>query len=89
MNFWGFTPAFFKFARSEFEAFVKDKGNDLKAELYIPLVVNTLVRSGRAAVKVLPSEDRWFGVTYKEDKRRVMAEISPLVATGRYPTPIR
>jgi hypothetical protein len=88
MNFWGFTPAFFRFARTEFEAFVKDRGNDLKSELYIPLVVNKLIRSGQATVKVLPSEDRWFGVTYREDKPRVMAEVARLVAAGKYPTPL-
>ncbi|MDP2915089.1 MAG: nucleotidyltransferase [Candidatus Aminicenantes bacterium] len=88
MNFWGFTPAFFRFARAEFEAFVKDRANDLKSELYIPLVVNKLVRNGKAAVKVLPTEDKWFGVTYREDKPRVMAEIARLVAAGKYPTPL-
>lgn len=88
MNFWGFTPAFFRFARAEFEAFVRDRANDLKAELYIPLVVNKLVRNGQTAVKVLPTGDKWFGVTYREDKPRVMAEIARLVATGKYPTPL-
>ncbi|MCX6562090.1 MAG: nucleotidyltransferase [Candidatus Aminicenantes bacterium] len=88
MNFWGFTPAFFGFARTEFEAFLKDRGNDLKSELYIPLVVNKLVKNGQASVKVLPSADKWFGVTYREDKPRVMAEIARLVAAGKYPTPL-
>jgi hypothetical protein len=88
MNFWGFTSAFFKFARAEFEAFVRDKASDLKSELYIPLVVNKLVWSGQATVKVLPSEDQWFGVTYREDKPRVMAEIARFVAAGKYPMPL-
>ena len=88
MNFWGFTPAFFKFARAEFETFVREKEHDLKAEIFIPLVVNKLVRNGQATVKVLPSEDQWFGVTYREDKPRVMAEIARLVAAGAYPSPL-
>ena len=88
MNFWGFTPAFFKFARAEFATFVREKGHDLKAELFIPLVINKLVRNGQALVKVLPTADKWFGVTYKEDKAKVMAEIARLVAAGKYPTPL-
>lgn len=88
MNFWGFTPAFFRFARAEFESFLKVRGHDPKAELYIPLVINKLVKEGRASVKVLPSRDTWFGVTYRDDKPKVMDEIARLVAAGRYPTPL-
>jgi len=88
MNFWGFTPAFYELARAEFEAFLRAKGGDLKAEIYIPLIVNALVKSGRASVKILPSRDKWFGVTYREDKPKVMAEIARLVAAGAYPSPL-
>jgi NDP-sugar pyrophosphorylase family protein len=85
MNFWGFTPAFFGQARSEFEAFLKSCPDPLKSEIYIPLVVNNLIRGGRAEVRVLESTDAWFGVTYREDKPRVMAEIRALVEAGVYP----
>jgi NDP-sugar pyrophosphorylase family protein len=88
MNFWGFTPEFFKFAKVEFESFVKENAGNLKAELYIPLVINKLVKSGLANVQVLEGGKIWFGVTYKNDKPRVMAEIKKLVAAGQYPSPL-
>jgi len=88
MNFWGFTPAFYEFARAEFKNFLRDRAHDPKAEIFIPLVVNKLVKAGMASVKILPSRDRWFGVTYREDKPKVMAEIGRLVAAGRYPSPL-
>jgi len=88
MNFWGFTPSFFGFAAEAFERFVRERGVDLKAEIYIPLVVNALIRAGRASVKVLPSRERWFGVTYKDDKPSVVAELAAMTAAGRYPSPL-
>jgi len=85
MNFWGFAPGYFDFSRREFAGFLKENIHNHKAEMYIPLVVNTLIKSGEATVKVLPTRDRWFGVTYKEDRPRVMAELEKLVAAGDYP----
>ena len=85
MNFWGFTPSFFGQARTEFEAFLKSSSDPLRSEIYIPIVVNNLIRSGQAEVRVLESADAWFGVTYREDKPRVMAEIRALVESGAYP----
>ncbi len=85
MNFWGFTPLYFEQAREEFRSFLRARGGDPKAEMYIPLVVNDMVRTGQATVKVLPTTARWFGVTYREDKPRVMAELEALVQAGEYP----
>jgi len=85
MNFWGFTPTFFAFARREFENFLRKNIKNPKAELYIPLVVNTLVKSGEARVKVLETNEKWFGVTYREDKSQVIRELARLVAAGIYP----
>jgi len=85
MNFWGFAPGYFDFSRREFAGFLKENIHNHQAEMYIPLVVNTLIKSGEATVKVLPTRDRWFGVTYKEDRPRVMAELEKLVAAGDYP----
>jgi NDP-sugar pyrophosphorylase family protein len=86
MNFWGFTPSFFGFAAEAFERFVREMAHDPKAELYIPLVVNDLIKTGRARVKVLPSRQRWFGVTYKEDRPMVVAALKRLVESGLYPS---
>lgn len=88
MNFWGFSPTFFGFAAEAFERFVREKADDPKAELYIPLVVNDLIETGRARVKVLPCRQKWFGVTYKDDKPMVVAELKSLVDAGLYPSPL-
>jgi dTDP-glucose pyrophosphorylase len=85
MNFWGFTPTFFCFARQAFENFLGENLKNPKAELYIPLVINNLVKNGQATVKVLETGEKWFGVTYREDKSRVMEELARLVARGVYP----
>ena len=88
MNFWGFTPTFFEFAAEAFERFLGERPGDLKAEIYIPLVVNDLIRAGKATLRVLPSRERWFGVTYREDKPLVVAELKKLTDAGRYPSPL-
>jgi hypothetical protein len=85
MNFWGFTPLYFERARAAFAEFLRRRGQDPKAEMYIPLVVNEMVRCGQATVAVLPTTARWFGVTYREDKPKVMAELQALVEAGEYP----
>lgn len=85
MNFWGFTPTFFSFARREFENFLRENLRNPKAELYIPLVINKLVKSGEASVTVLETREKWFGVTYREDKPQVIEELAKLVARGVYP----
>jgi NDP-sugar pyrophosphorylase family protein len=85
LNFWGFTPAFFKFAKREFEVFLRESRNNLKAELYIPIIVNKLVKLGQARVKVLECSEKWFGVTYREDKPQVIEEINRLIASRQYP----
>lgn len=85
MNFWGFTPTFFSFAGREFRAFLEANIRNPKAELYIPLVVNKLVKSGEAGVMILETKEKWFGVTYREDKPGVIEELARLVAAGVYP----
>ena len=85
MNFWGFTPSFFGFLNEKFSRFIPQNTDNLKAEFYIPSVVNELIEEKRARVKVLHSDASWFGVTYKEDKAGVMENIQGLVASGRYP----
>jgi dTDP-glucose pyrophosphorylase len=89
MNFFGFTPAVFPQLRQLFDAFLKEEGQALKSEFYVPKAVDRLIQDGKAKVRVLSSRDAWFGVTYKEDKPHVMAEISKLVEAGRYPRDLR
>jgi NDP-sugar pyrophosphorylase family protein len=84
MNMLGFTPSIFKYIEEMFLNFLKTKGNELKSEFYIPYVVDELIKNGKAKVKVLKSYDKWFGVTYKEDKPFVMDRIKELVEEGIY-----
>jgi len=85
MNFWGFRPGLFDHLRERFSAFLAARGQDPKAEFFIPTVVDELIREGRATVRVLETPDRWFGVTYREDKDAVVARIRALVQAGEYP----
>ena len=85
LNFWGFTPRVFDQLRESFRAFLEQNGSDLKRECLIPTTVNDLVSSGKARVKVLPAEGSWFGVTYREDRPRVIESIRGLIASGAYP----
>jgi len=85
MNMWGFTPSIFGQLRDLFHSFLERSGKELKTESYIPTAVNELVAAGQARVKVLRSSDSWFGVTYREDRPRVVDSIGRLIAAGRYP----
>lgn len=86
MNMWGFTPSIFGELKARFPEFLrKNEGNLVKAEYFLPSVVDSLISSGKAAVRVLPSEERWYGVTYKEDKPVVKKAISEMVERGIYP----
>jgi dTDP-glucose pyrophosphorylase len=85
MNIWGFTPALFTLMEEQFGIWLDQQAGHLKAEWYIPSVVNTLVQAGRASVQVLPTDSRWFGVTYREDRARTMAAIARQIEAGVYP----
>ena len=83
----GFYPSIFKELGKSLEHFFKEgvKANPLKAECYLPIEVDGLLQSNKAVVKVLPSKDKWFGVTYKEDKEYVVNSIKNLKEEGIYP----
>jgi NDP-sugar pyrophosphorylase family protein len=85
MNTWGFTPSIFDHLRAHFEAFKRTRGHEEKSELFLPAVVDALVKEGRASVKVLSTPDAWFGVTYPADKAHVVKSIRDLVRQGAYP----
>ena len=88
MNFWGFTPAYFKDLKVSFENFIRANGNNLKSELYIPTVLSELIDGEKASVKVLSSAAEWFGVTYKEDRSFVVDRLKKLTRQGEYPSPL-
>lgn len=85
MNFWGFTPGFFGYTRALFAKFLEDRGADPKAEFFIPLAVNQMIKDKAATCRVLPTTARWFGVTYKADRPMVVETLARLVAAGEYP----
>jgi hypothetical protein len=85
MNMWAFTPRVFDQLRESFTQFLKRSGSDPKAECLIPNTVGELIRDGKARVKVLRSGDSWFGVTYREDRPRVIESVRGLIAAGKYP----
>lgn len=85
MNFWGFTPTYFKFCREVFSAFLRQNAGNPKAELFIPLLVNRLIEEGTVKVRMIPTSGTWFGVTYREDKPLVVAALRRLVDAGAYP----
>ncbi len=87
MNMWGFTPNFLNELETGFVEFLKGiTENEIKAEYLLPEVVGKMLRENRANVKVLKTNDKWFGVTYKEDKEMVVNSINALVAEGKYPS---
>ncbi len=85
MNFWGFSPAFFAEAEQLFKTFVAENSNNSKAEFFIPLVVETLMREKNVKVSVLENSAKWMGVTYREDKPVVIEKIQALIEAEMYP----
>ena len=87
MNMWGFSKSFLGELKNAFKKFMENdvEGNPLKAECYLPFVVDDLIKADKATVKVLTSSDKWFGVTYKEDKPFVVESIQGLKDKGVYP----
>ena len=85
MNYWGFTPKVHGQLREYFVRFLQQNGSDLKKECYIPNTVNEIILAGQGKVKVLKSNDPWFGVTYREDHSHVVENIRRLVKEGKYP----
>ena len=84
MNLWGFRPDIFSYIEKGFTEFLKDNINEPKKEYYLPLVVTELIETGTKKVKVLTAEDKWYGVTYKEDKPGVVVAIEDMISKGYY-----
>ncbi len=87
MNMWGFTPDYFQHSEAYFREFLSDPKNmeNLKAEFFIPLMVNKLINERTATVQVLDTTSKWFGVTYAADRDDVVARIQRLIDEGVYP----
>ncbi len=86
MNTWGFNTSLFNELEEQFPLFLENsRSNILKAEFFLPTVVDDLIKSGKADVRVLSTTDKWYGVTYQEDKPTVKKSINYMVQEGRYP----
>jgi len=88
MNMWGFTPEYFKYSEDSFRRFLDRNSKELKAEFYIPTVVNELINSNSITLKVLHTPSKWFGVTYSADRPATVAQFAKLVEDGAYPSPL-
>ncbi|MCQ2344574.1 MAG: nucleotidyltransferase [Paludibacteraceae bacterium] len=88
MNMWGFTTDYFEYSEAYFVDFLKESLNKDKSEFYIPVVVNDLIKKGKAKVRVLDTTATWFGVTYNDDRPMVVAKLAELVKKGEYPSPL-
>lgn len=85
MNMWGFYPSYFDYCEESFTRFLKVRGDELKSEFFIPLLIDELISEGKEDIKVLSCNAEWFGVTYKEDKPIVVEKLNRLIARGDYP----
>lgn len=88
MNLWGFKPTCYEFLGKEFRNFINNHGMDLKSELDIPTSVDKFVKNGEITIQILMSNERWFGVTYREDKPFVVENIKKMIRNGIYPARI-
>ena len=90
MNLWGFNESFIKEAKDRFPAFLDDAmiNNPMKGEYFLPSVVSQLLAEGKATVKVLKSPDKWYGVTYREDKPGIIKALADKAAAEFYPIPL-
>ena len=86
LNTWGFTPSLLFELEARFPRFLQENGDNLqKAEYFLPNVVGDLAQEGKARIKILPTSERWFGVTYQQDKPRIKQAIRDLIQRGIYP----
>ena len=88
MNMWAFTPDYFEYSEKYFVEFLREHGQELKSEFYIPSVVDALIHSHQATCRVLDTPSRWFGVTYASDRQQVVDKFAQLVRDGVYPSPL-
>lgn len=85
MNFWGFTPLVLEIAQANFPEFVEQNQGNPKAEYFIPSIPDRMVHEGTTDFRCIPTDAKWFGVTYPEDKPFVTNQIAELVRQGAYP----
>ena len=85
MNMWAFSPSVFDFADRYFRDFLNAGGKEMKSEFYIPLIVNRMINEENLRVDILDTDSKWYGVTYKEDRKRITGAVGAMTAAGLYP----
>jgi hypothetical protein len=85
MNLMGFLPSMFNHLQHQFISFLNENSGNITAEFFLPSAMNETIKSGKARVKVLPTMEKWFGVTYREDREMVTNSLKTLVDQGVYP----
>jgi hypothetical protein len=85
MNFWGFHPDVFEYIQKLFQKFLKENTDNVKAEFFIPIIGDSFIHEENGEIKVIATDAKWFGVTYKEDAPEVKQSINELIAQGEYP----
>ena len=85
MNFWAFDPSVFGYTEKMFREFLQEQGANPKAEFFIPIIGDKFIKNGDGKIKVIPTGEKWFGVTYKEDAPEVQASLNALIDKGEYP----
>ena len=88
MNMWGFMPSLFNYLEEGMIKFFEENSSSLKAEFFLPSLIDELIRNGKVEVPVLRTDEKWFGMTYQEDRDMVRGKLAKLVRQGIYPTPI-
>lgn len=84
MNLWGFTPDIFDYLEKGFIEFLKENNDNIKSEFFLPFLVDDLIKSGKKQVGVLVAEDKWYGMTYKEDKQTLQNALNEMQEKGLY-----
>jgi bifunctional N-acetylglucosamine-1-phosphate-uridyltransferase/glucosamine-1-phosphate-acetyltransferase GlmU-like protein len=85
MNYWGFHPSIFENIEKGLKSFISKNNQNPTAEYYIPEIVTSMIVSKEMVVSVIPTNDNWFGVTYKEDKKMAIDAINQHISSGVYP----
>ena len=85
MNMWGLTPGIFPLLEKGFRDFLTEKGNDPTAEFLLPVFIDRMIDEGRVHCRLLPTDEKWFGLTYKEDLDAVKKAIRERIEAGEYP----
>jgi hypothetical protein len=85
MNMWGCKPVYFKQLQEDFVSFLESEGDPLKKEFLLPIIMDNLIKQGKAKIKILPVSERWFGLTYIADKPMIVEKLNKIIEEGVYP----